>query len=93
MARCVAIIFFDVALMRDNLKYIAIHDGFLPEANWKNFLQGSDRIILDQHPYFAFGAIQPDPIAVPAADGQPGGVWPLEACNAWGPNSNDRLAI
>ncbi|KAJ8481292.1 hypothetical protein ONZ45_g15358 [Pleurotus djamor] len=34
--------------------YIAIHEGFQGPANWEGFLEGSDRVILDQHPYLAF---------------------------------------
>ncbi|KAJ3516166.1 hypothetical protein NLJ89_g1298 [Agrocybe chaxingu] len=49
--------------------YIAIHDGFQSLSVWDNFLQGSDRIILDEHPYFAFGGVNTDPIA---ADGDTG---------------------
>lgn len=58
---------------------------------WYNFLRGSDRIILDQHPYFAFGAVSLDPVAVPGPDGMFGGNWPKEACDGWGPSTNDRF--
>ncbi|KAF8739527.1 hypothetical protein AX14_009299 [Amanita brunnescens Koide BX004] len=34
--------------------YIAIHDGFQGPAIWEGFLQGADRVALDQHPYLAF---------------------------------------
>ncbi|CAA7271152.1 unnamed protein product [Cyclocybe aegerita] len=68
--------------------YIAIHDGFQPLSVWDNFLQGSDRIILDEHPYFAFGGINTDPIAAVGDTGIAGGQWPLSACNAWGPATN-----
>lgn len=34
--------------------YIAIHEGFQGPAIWEGFLSGSDRVILDQHPYLAF---------------------------------------
>ncbi|KAF9555816.1 glycoside hydrolase family 5 protein [Agrocybe pediades] len=71
-----------------NGPYIAIGDGFQPHAVWTNFLQGSDRIILDEHQYFSFGGPQPAPIAVPNAQGMSGGDWPLTACNAWGPDAN-----
>jgi glucan 1,3-beta-glucosidase len=47
-------------------------------------------MILDSHTYFSFGGPQLDPIAVPGADGSPGGQWPLTACNAWGPQVNER---
>jgi len=34
--------------------YIAIHEGFQGVAIWAGFLAGSDRVVLDQHPYLAF---------------------------------------
>lgn len=71
-----------------NGPYIAIHDGFQSLASWAGFLQGSDRIILDTHPYFSFGAIDTSPIAVTNAAGNPGGKWPLQACSSWGPSIN-----
>ncbi|KAJ7232221.1 glycoside hydrolase superfamily [Mycena haematopus] len=72
-----------------NGPYIAIHDGFQSLASWADFLQGSDRIILDTHPYFAFGGVvDTSPIAVNDSNGNPGGKWPLQACNAWGPGIN-----
>ncbi|KAF7352577.1 Glycoside hydrolase family 5 protein [Mycena venus] len=73
-----------------NGPYIAIHDGFQSLDSWANFLQGSDRIILDTHPYFSFGGIDTSPIAVNDANGNPGGKWPAQACNAWGPSINAR---
>ncbi|KAJ6515629.1 glycoside hydrolase family 5 protein [Mycena sanguinolenta] len=71
-----------------NGPYIAIHDGFLSLASWAGFLQGSDRIILDTHPYFSFGGVDTSPIAVNDDNGNPGGKWPTQACNAWGPSIN-----
>ncbi|OCH91075.1 glycoside hydrolase [Obba rivulosa] len=73
--------------------YIAIHDGFVGTASWKGFLQGSDRIILDTHPYFAFDGQPNDaPIDIPATGGNGttllGGQWPSQACSAWGPGMN-----
>ncbi|KAF9476407.1 glycoside hydrolase family 5 protein [Pholiota conissans] len=69
--------------------YIAIHDGFQPLSSWSNFLRGSDRLVLDQHPYFSFGGLQIDPIGVVGEEtGIPGGKWPLTVCNNWGPSSN-----
>ncbi|KIJ11889.1 glucan 1,3-beta-glucosidase [Paxillus involutus ATCC 200175] len=68
--------------------YIVVHDGFEGVANWAGFLQGSDRIILDTHPYFAFdGSANTDPIAT-GTGLQAGGVWPAEACNAWADSMN-----
>lgn len=71
--------------------YISIHDGFMGTGSWANFLPGSDRIVLDTHPYFAFDG-QPNnaPIVADEGDGSPGGVWPKQACNAWGPGQNTR---
>ncbi|KAG2009614.1 exo-beta-1,3-glucanase, variant 4 [Coprinopsis cinerea AmutBmut pab1-1] len=37
-----------------NGPYIAIHEGFQGPAIWEGFLLGSDRVVLDQHPYLAF---------------------------------------
>ncbi|KAJ7284148.1 glycoside hydrolase family 5 protein [Mycena rebaudengoi] len=71
-----------------NGPYIAIHDGFQPTSIWANFLQGSDRIILDGHPYFSFGGVDTSPMAVLDDKGNPGGKWPTQACNAWGPAIN-----
>lgn len=74
--------------------YIAIHDGFTGISSWAGFLSGSDRIILDTHPYFAFSGQKNDaPITAQAADGKPGGIWPAQACNAWGPGMNTRLDV
>ncbi|KAF8970877.1 glycoside hydrolase family 5 protein [Flammula alnicola] len=68
--------------------YIAIHDGFQPISTWDNFLEGSDRIMMDQHKYFSFGGVQTAPIGVVGVQGIPGGKWPLTACNSWGPSIN-----
>lgn len=70
--------------------YIAIHDGFQGVGIWAGFLQGSDRIILDTHPYFAFDG---NPNTEPIATGtglQAGGIWPQTACNAWADSMNAR---
>ncbi|KAJ7228427.1 glycoside hydrolase family 5 protein [Mycena pura] len=71
-----------------NGPYIAIHDGFQSVDSWAGYLQGSDRIILDTHPYFSFGGIDTSPIAVDDDKGNPGGKWPAQACNSWGPSIN-----
>lgn len=72
--------------------FISIHDGFIGISNWAGFLPNSDRIILDTHPYFAFDNQPNDsPIVAPeAGDGAPGGIWPAQACQAWGPGQNTR---
>ncbi|KAG6333841.1 hypothetical protein ID866_5246 [Astraeus odoratus] len=68
--------------------YIGIHDGFLGLENWADFLQGSDRIMLDTHPYFAFdGQTTYAPIAT-GLGLQAGGIWPQTTCNAWAPGIN-----
>jgi glucan 1,3-beta-glucosidase len=71
-----------------NGPYIAIHDGFAGLPTWAGFLPGSDRIILDTHPYFAFDGT---PSTAPI-DGN-GGVWPAQACSSWGSAINDRYYI
>lgn len=72
-------------------QYIVIHDGFQPLATWEDFLQGSDRVILDEHNYFSFGGLQLDPIGVNGSQtGIPGGKWPLTVCNNWGASTNNR---
>jgi len=74
-----------------NGPYIAIHDGFTGVSKWANFLPGSDRIILDTHPYFAFdGQSNFSPVNVDDGIGEPGGIWPKQACDAWGPPINNR---
>lgn len=72
-----------------NGPYIAIHDGFIGVSKWADFLPGSDRIVLDTHPYFAFdGQPNTSPIDVDDGLGEPGGIWPKQACNSWGPGIN-----
>ncbi|KAJ7245974.1 glycoside hydrolase superfamily [Mycena rebaudengoi] len=73
--------------------YISIHDGFNTVASWAGFLPGSDRIILDTHPYFAFsGGANTAPIATGTDPDNAGGQWPPRAHNAWGASINNRLA-
>ncbi|KAI0090587.1 glycoside hydrolase superfamily [Irpex rosettiformis] len=71
---------------------MTIHDGFRSLSTWAGVLDGSDRVALDNHPYFAFdGQPNTDPIDVQADGGDStmmGGVWPKQACNAWGANLN-----
>ncbi|KAJ7692426.1 glycoside hydrolase superfamily [Mycena rosella] len=72
-----------------NGPYISIHDGFQGLDSWAGFLPGSDRVILDTHPYFAFsGAPNDAPIATSDDPASAGGVWPKQACNAWGASIN-----
>jgi glucan 1,3-beta-glucosidase len=71
-----------------NGAYISIHDGFQGVSSWADFLPGSDRVILDTHPYFAFdGQPNDDPIAT-GTGSNAGGVWPGRACSSWGPGVN-----
>jgi hypothetical protein len=73
-----------------NGPYIVIHDGFDGLSSWAEFLPGSDRIILDTHPYFAFdGGANTGPIAT-GTGLNAGGNWPLLACNTWGGGINRR---
>ncbi|KAJ7118502.1 glycoside hydrolase family 5 protein [Mycena crocata] len=69
--------------------YMSIHDGFDGVASWAGFLTGSDRIILDTHPYFAFNQ-QPntEPIATGEDAANAGGIWPGKACKAWASSYN-----
>ncbi|KAI0919436.1 hypothetical protein AcV7_006173 [Taiwanofungus camphoratus] len=75
-----------------NGPFLSIHDGFMGTNYWQGFLVGSDRIVLDTHPYFAFdGQPNNQPIDIPATGGNGtvyGGQWPQQACNAWGPEMN-----
>ncbi|KAJ7627476.1 glycoside hydrolase family 5 protein [Roridomyces roridus] len=67
-----------------NGAYISLHDGFDGLSNWADFLQGSDRIILDSHPYFAFnGQPNTDPVDTGTDPSSAGGVWPKKACTGW----------
>ncbi|KAJ7487059.1 glycoside hydrolase family 5 protein [Mycena latifolia] len=69
--------------------YISIHDGFDPVAKWAGFLPGSDRVVLDTHPYFAFnGAPNDAPIATGEDPARAGGAWPEKACATWAASMN-----
>jgi hypothetical protein len=71
-----------------NGAYIAVHDGFQGISSWAGFMPGSDRVILDTHPYFAFnGNPNIQPISTGTGAGA-GGIWPGQACTAWGPGMN-----
>lgn len=73
-----------------NGPYISIHDGFSGLSSWAGFLPGSDRIVLDTHPYFAFdGSSSTSPIDTGTGNNA-GGVWPAQACNRWAAGINGR---
>jgi glucan 1,3-beta-glucosidase len=86
-----------MAMIRSNITgygagngpYIAIHDGFLGLGGWADYLPGSDRLVMDTHPYFAFdGSLNNAPLAVPEEGmlvnaGASGGTWPKQACDTW----------
>ncbi|KAG5729140.1 putative glucan 1,3-beta-glucosidase D [Termitomyces sp. T112] len=74
---------------KGNGPYISIHDGFSGLSSWEGFLAGSDRIILDTHPYFAFdGSPALSPIDTGTGDNA-GGDWPTNACNRWAAGFNE----
>ncbi|KAJ7071561.1 glycoside hydrolase [Mycena amicta] len=75
--------------------YISLHDGFVGLESWAGFMPGSDRVILDTHPYFSFsGNPNNAPIATSenALDAAAGGVWPSQACSGWGGGMNTSRA-
>ncbi len=75
-----------------NGPYIAIHDGFNLGV-WAGFLPGSDRMVLDTHPYLAFsGQANTAPVVTDDGLGEPGGTWPSQACT-WGSSLNDRCGF
>lgn len=63
--------------------YIAIHDSFATPARWAGILSGSDRVMLDTHPYFAFDG---SPSTAPITPN--GGTWASQACANWGAELN-----
>ncbi|KAI0922151.1 hypothetical protein AcW2_006923 [Taiwanofungus camphoratus] len=62
-----------------NGAYMVIHDGFQSLGSWADFLPGSDRIVLDTHPYVAFGG----------GLNQPLNTWPLAACQGFQTNQSN----
>ncbi|EAU83584.1 exo-beta-1,3-glucanase [Coprinopsis cinerea okayama7 len=73
-----------------NGPYLAVGDGFRSALEWEPLMPGADRFIMDIHPYVAFDeGSRADPLDVPAADGEMGGVWPTVACERWGTYFND----
>lgn len=73
-----------------NGPFMSIHDGFAGLSTWAGFLSGSDRIVLDTHPYFAFdGSGSTAPIDTGTGINA-GGTWPAAACNRWASELNAR---
>ncbi|BEI87920.1 uncharacterized protein CcaverHIS019_0106380 [Cutaneotrichosporon cavernicola] len=66
---------------KGNGPLVAFHDGFQGPANWDGFLTGADRLVMDQHPYLAFGGVNQNP-------------WPQQTQQAcgWGGGVNDTAA-
>lgn len=58
---------------------ISLHDGFQGLAPWKGFLPGADRLVLETHPYIAFGGGLDQPVDF----------WPPEACKAFQVNQSN----
>ncbi|EMD31782.1 glycoside hydrolase family 5 protein, partial [Gelatoporia subvermispora B] len=58
--------------------YMVIHDGFQGTGSWADFLPGSQRIILDTHPYVAFGGGLDAPLDS----------WPPAACRGFQTNAS-----
>lgn len=62
--------------------FISIHDKFDSLSSWAGFLAGSDRVALDNHPYFAFGGPSTDPLSA----------YIQRPCDSWGGNINASMA-
>ncbi|KAF7323391.1 Glycoside hydrolase family 5 protein [Mycena chlorophos] len=74
-------------------QYITLHDGFAGISKWGGWLTGSDRVIIDTHPYFSFsGAPNDSPIATGTNPDDAGGEWPGKACTTWGGSLNQSRA-
>lgn len=58
---------------------IVLHDGFQGLTPWKGFLTGADSLVLDTHPYVAFGG----------GLNQPLDYWPPAACRAFQTNQSN----
>ncbi|TXT13576.1 hypothetical protein VHUM_00943 [Vanrija humicola] len=57
---------------------LAVHDGFLGPKEWPAFLNGADRLAMDQHPYLAFNEAYTDSMTANA-----------QSVCAWGGGTND----
>lgn len=61
---------------------------------WANILPDADRVAMDTHPYVAFdGQLNTEPIVTDDGIGEPGGVWPQQACTTWGPGIATRFGF
>ena len=66
-----------------NGPYVGFHDGFTGPDPYRGAFRNADRLVLDLHPYFAFGGgPNNDPIATGTGNGA-GGPWPARACTGW----------
>ena len=54
-----------------SVQYIAMHAAFNGAGDWAGFLPGADRMILDEHPYFACGGVNTSPVNMTGMTGQP----------------------
>lgn len=62
---------------------ISLHDGFLGDLSiWNGFLGGSDRMMMDSHPYLAFDTPNQDPMALQIN----------KPCAKWGAMFNSSMA-
>ncbi|GJE83932.1 glycoside hydrolase family 5 protein [Phanerochaete sordida] len=62
-----------------NGPYIVVHDGFQGLTPWKGFMEGAYGMVLDTHPYVAFGG----------GLNQPLDYWPPAACRAFQTNQSN----
>ncbi|KAI0695715.1 glycoside hydrolase superfamily [Cytidiella melzeri] len=58
---------------------LVIHDGFQGLTPWKGFMTGADRLVLDTHPYIAFGGGLDQPLDH----------WPPAACQGFQTNQSN----
>ena len=73
-----------------NGPYVALHDGFQAPQAFAGFMRGADRVVMDFHPYFAFGG-SADAATIDSGVGVgAGGPWPSTACTRFGSMVNNR---
>ncbi|PVF96563.1 glycoside hydrolase [Serendipita vermifera] len=61
---------------------ISMHESFQGLGFWAGFLDGADRLALDEHPYLVFGTLTTDPVTA----------FPARPCSDWGAMTSDSLA-